>query len=123
MQFRTLVLWCIYATLLTVAITALLSTVSNETNLLWLMAAYSVGYFVLFCTVLFRMAKKAVISKDLAAVSKLFLGSVLVKLFTALALVVGFLKWYEPEENLFVLPFIAAYVAFTTVEVISLKKL
>ncbi|GEM_PF-2551453 len=123
MQFRTLVLWCIYAALLTVAVTALLSTASNENNLLWLMTIYSVVYFVLFCVVLFRMAQKAVKSKDLSAVSKLFLGSVLVKLFTALALVVGFLKWYEPEENLFVLPFIAAYVAFTTVEVISLKKL
>ncbi len=123
MRFRTLVIWCLYATLLTVAVTALLSTVSTESNLLWLMTIYSVVYFVLFCVVLFRMAKKAVMSKDLTAVSKLFLGSVLVKLFTALALVVGFLKWYEPEENLFVFPFIAAYVAFTTVEVISLKKL
>jgi hypothetical protein len=123
MSFKAIVYWCIYAGAATLLITGLLSLASGEQLLLWLMSVYSIVYFTLFCIVLFSLAQKAVQSKDLNAINKLFMVSVLVKLATALAVVVGFLKWYQPEENLFVLPFIVAYIAFTAVEVFSLKKL
>ncbi|TVR76862.1 MAG: hypothetical protein EA409_12825 [Saprospirales bacterium] len=109
--------------IITLAGSGLLSLAGEEVELLWLMTAVSIVYFTLFCLIAFFLGVKAVKSRDLNAMNKLFMALVLVKLTTALVLVVVFLKIFEPSGKLFILPFIIAYVAYTAVEVISLRTL
>lgn len=116
-------LWCFYAMIITLASSSLLSLAGEEVDLLWMMSGVSVAYFTIFCLLAFYLGVKAVKSKDLNAMNKLFMALVLVKLVTALVVVVAFLKAFEPTGKLFILPFIIAYVAYTVVEVVSLRSL
>lgn len=88
-----------------------------------LMTLYSTIYFSLFCLLAFLFGKKTTYSKDINAMNKLILILVLVKLITSLALVFGFMMIHEPADRWFVVPFLATYVTFTFVEVISLRSL
>ena len=114
---------CIGATILTFSVSGLLSLTSLETHGLWAMTVAAVVYFTLFCLVSFLLGKKAIKSKDLNAMNKLFMVLVLAKLITALALVVIFIKWLQPDGKTFIIPFIVAYLLFTFIEVKSLRSL
>jgi len=123
MSYYRLLLWCFYALLGTMifALPSLYYSPFTETVLQ--MTIWSVFYFTAFCFLALFMGKMMVKGKDINAMTKLFMVLVFLKLATALAMFLIFVKLYEPEGSWFVMPFIGAYISYTIVEIISLKSL
>lgn len=123
MSYNRLALLCSYALLATLVFSLPAFIFDPYIENIFQITIWSIIYFFFFCFLALYFGKKVAQSKDINAINKLFMILVLLKLASALAIFIIFVKIYEPEGRLFVMPFIGAYISYTIVEVKSLKSL
>lgn len=81
------------------------------------------AFFIQLSVVLFWLAQRATLSKDHDAFQNLFMGSMAFKMLAAAASVAAYFYTVKPHTQLFVLPFICVYFAYTAFEVYFMAKL
>ncbi|TVQ46786.1 MAG: hypothetical protein EA362_07420 [Saprospirales bacterium] len=123
MTYTRLAIFCFYALLATLVFSLPAFIFDPNIETIFHISIWSIVYFIFFCFLALYFGKTVAKSKDLNAINKLFMVLVFLKLATALAVFLIFVKFYQPEGRWFVMPFIGAYITFTIVEVISLKSL
>lgn len=123
MSYTRLLLWCTLALIGTLVFAAIAFFLSQYPETILKITVLSVLYFSAFCFLALALGKAVVKSKDLNALNKLFMVLVFLKLVTVLGIFLIFVNLHQPEDKWYVLPFIGSYIAYTVVEVISLKSL
>lgn len=91
----------------------------NATRASWIM----IIFFVCFTIALFVFALRAAKSSDLYQFSRIFLASIMIKMFGFIFLIVMMIKKFNVDSKNLILPSIVIYVLFTIVETYSLMKL
>lgn len=83
----------------------------------------SLAFFIALSISMFYAGKAAASSPNKNAFTNAFLIFLMLKLFLCASLSIGYLKIAKPDTKLFVLPFFALYIIYTTFEVLFLIKL
>jgi len=82
----------------------------------------SMVVLLLFCMVLFLVARMAAGSQKGSAFIQLIMVAVFLKILVCLALIIGYTKGFSPPDHTFVWPFLIIYITSTIYEVIFLEK-
>ncbi|GAB5555360.1 MAG: hypothetical protein Sapg2KO_49510 [Saprospiraceae bacterium] len=83
----------------------------------------SLGFFIGLSVFMFLVGKRAAASENKNNFTNAFLIFLMLKLFLCASLMIGYLKIFEPETKLFILPFFSLYIIYTIFEVFFLIKL
>lgn len=79
--------------------------------------------FMAFCLSMFSISSKTVHSQDKNLFSKVFIISIMVKLFLSITIIIAYILLQKPQDKYFVFPFFVIYVIFTVYEVHFVTKL
>ena len=79
-------------------------------------------FFVLLSILIFYLARKAAVAKNLNAFTHLIMYNLLIKLFFSFIIVMAYYYLVRPEERLFIVPFIVIYLIFTIFEALFLSR-
>ena len=79
--------------------------------------------YVAFCAALYSTSAKTIQSNDKTLFSKVFLVSIMVKMFLSLLLIIAYVLISQTKDKYFVFPFFLIYLVFTVFEVYFITKL
>lgn len=82
----------------------------------------SMATLLLFCMMLFLVARVAAGSPKGSAFIQLIMVAVFLKILLCLALIIGYTKGFSPPDHTFVWPFLIIYITSTIYEVIFLER-
>lgn len=108
------------------AIVALILLLLNQFDLFATHQAFSLvswAVFIAFCLSIYSISVKTMDSPDKTLFSKVFLISIMVKMFLSLTLIITYILAIKPQDKYFVFPFFISYVFFTIYEVYFITKL
>lgn len=83
----------------------------------------SLVVFTVINIIAYYLGIRAALSSNKSRFIQLIMVLIVVKMFIAVAMVVGYVKMGQPASKLFVLPFLILYVIFTIFEVWILLKI
>ncbi len=84
--------------------------------------AVSMATMGLFCIFLYAAARTLATSKMTHLYIQLIMIAVFLKMLVCLALIIGYKKISEPQDNNFVWPFLIIYISTTVYEVIFMER-
>jgi hypothetical protein len=79
-------------------------------------------FFVSLSILVFHFSKKMTHSQDLNAFTRLIMYNLMMKLFISFIILFIYYKAVQPDERLFILPFIVIYLIFTIFEATFLSR-
>lgn len=85
----------------------------------WLILSLYIVLSLLF----FVLAKRSAQASDPAAFSRFYLGSIFIKLFSSLLLLLFYVETQHPPGRYYVVPFLLIYTFYTIFEVYFLQKI
>lgn len=79
--------------------------------------------YIVLSLLFFLLAKLSARSADPAAFSRFYLGSIFIKLFSSLLLLLVYIETQQPTGRYYIVPFLLIYACYTVFEVYFLQKI
>lgn len=88
-----------------------------------LLSLVSLGFFAMLAAIVYFAAVQATLSTDKNAFTRLIMLFTFVKMVLTAALLIGYHHFFQPKDNMFLIPFFLIYIVFTIFETLFMSKL
>ena len=115
MPLPTFLKFLLFSTLISIALfygLSMIADLEHHTPLLW----WSIGCFTLLSIIIYFLIEKSIKVSGGASLIALVIINVLLKLVFSFGLVALYVNQYQPQDKVFIIPFLTTYLVFTIFE-------